>query len=364
MSFNTGNELGSLDERDLYDNAINLDKAMNSTEPTWRDRFNVEKPTIDAALKSAGFMPAGFDFVTGGTLQPGDRNKAVYNPAPNGDNNWYRWNGVFPKEIAVNSQPNPKDENNWVPVLINEDKVPVVPELGRKASGIKFIAHRGSSKCAPENTLPAYILAGEQGFWGAECDIQLTVDGTWVLMHDDTVDRTTNGSGKITAMTIAEVKELDAGIKFDLFYKDTEIPTLSEFLAVCQEHHLVPVIEIKSSISYNVNVLKGLIEECLLFFPDYGFIIICFNLNTLKQIRTFSKYTELQYVVDRATQGHVDSCISLTRCGIDFNNYDFDPMYALRNNVLMNSWTINDMATLKNRVAIGVNQITTDLISL
>lgn len=121
MSFNTGNELGSLDERDLYDNAINLDKAMNSTDPTWRDRFNVEKPTIDAALKSAGFMPAGFDFVTGGTLQPGDRNKAVYNPAPNGDNNWYRWNSVFPKEIVANSQPNPKDENNWVPV--DTDKV-------------------------------------------------------------------------------------------------------------------------------------------------------------------------------------------------------------------------------------------------
>jgi lysophospholipase L1-like esterase len=114
--FNTGNDIPSLAQEDFYDNCLSLDQAMNSTEPTWRDRFNVEKPTIDAALKSAGFMPAGFDFVTGGTLQPGDRNKAVYNPAPNGDNNWYRWNGVFPKEIAANSQPNPKDENNWVPV--------------------------------------------------------------------------------------------------------------------------------------------------------------------------------------------------------------------------------------------------------
>lgn len=114
--FNTGNPLSSLAEEDFYDNSMALDEAMNSTDPTWRDRFGVEKPTIDAALKSAGFMPAGFDFVTGGTLQPGDRNKAVYNPAPNGDNNWYRWNGVFPKEIAVNSRPNPKDENNWVPV--------------------------------------------------------------------------------------------------------------------------------------------------------------------------------------------------------------------------------------------------------
>ncbi|MGL6282618.1 MAG: hypothetical protein ACRC2J_09455, partial [Microcoleaceae cyanobacterium] len=53
----------------------------------------------------------------------GDRNKAVYNPAPNGDNNWYRWNGVFPKEIAANSQPNPKDENNWVPVIIKTDVI-------------------------------------------------------------------------------------------------------------------------------------------------------------------------------------------------------------------------------------------------
>lgn len=115
--FNTGNPIGSISEEDAYDNMVCLDQAMNSTEPTWIDRFGVEKPTIDAALKSAGFMPAGFDFVTGGTLQPGDRNKAVYNPAPNGDNNWYRWNGVFPKEIAANSQPNPKDENNWVPVF-------------------------------------------------------------------------------------------------------------------------------------------------------------------------------------------------------------------------------------------------------
>lgn len=118
MRFNTGNPINSLAEEDFYDNCLSLDQAMNSTEPTWRDRFNVEKPTIDAALKSAGFMPAGFDFVTGGTLQPGDRNKAVFNPAPNGDNNWYRWNGVFPKVITANSQPEPKNETGWSPVNI------------------------------------------------------------------------------------------------------------------------------------------------------------------------------------------------------------------------------------------------------
>lgn len=134
--FNTGNNIGSLSEEDFYDNSMALDEAMNSTESTWRDRFGVEKPTIDAALKSAGFMPAGFDFVTGGTLQPGDRNKAVYNPAPNGDNNWYRWNGAFPKEIVANSQPNPKDENNWVPVGFGVDVI-FVKNFGAVGDGIK-----------------------------------------------------------------------------------------------------------------------------------------------------------------------------------------------------------------------------------
>ena len=120
---NTGNPLPSLDERDLYDNILNLDKVMNSETDTWIDRFGIEKPTISAALKSAGFMPAGFDFVTGGTLQPGDRNKAVYNPAPNGDGSWYKWGGELPKTILPSSQPNPKDSANWSPISVNVDGI-------------------------------------------------------------------------------------------------------------------------------------------------------------------------------------------------------------------------------------------------
>lgn len=116
--YETNNPSPSLDERDFYDNILNLDKVMNSDSDTWNDRFGVEKPTIAGALRSAGFTPAGFDFVSGGTLQIGDRNKAVYNPAPAGDGNWYKWGGVLPKDVAAGSQPNPKDKDNWSPIAI------------------------------------------------------------------------------------------------------------------------------------------------------------------------------------------------------------------------------------------------------
>lgn len=119
--FNTGNPSPSLDERDFYDNILNLDAVMNSDEETWHDRFGTEKPTITSALRSVGFMPAGFDFISGGTLHPGDRNKAVFNPNPTGDNNWYRWNGSFPKVIDPNSQPEPKNTDAWVLVNIKTE---------------------------------------------------------------------------------------------------------------------------------------------------------------------------------------------------------------------------------------------------
>ncbi|UIS25127.1 tail fiber protein [Aeromonas phage pAEv1810] len=247
MSFNTGNDLPSLDERDLYDNATNLDKAMNSTDPTWTDRFGVEKPTIDAALKSAGFMPAGFDFVTGGTLQPGDRNKAVYNPAPNGDNNWYRWNGSFPKEIAANSQPNPKDENNWVPVIFKS-------RFGRESDILQYMigpnkvsitAHRGYWRFSTENSIKSITKAGMLGFDMVELDVEFTSDMVPVLLHDVTLDRTTSGTGSVRTKTFSELSGLYLTNDPD---GDREpIPTFRDAVIACKKFGLSINIDWKFS---------------------------------------------------------------------------------------------------------------------
>jgi glycerophosphoryl diester phosphodiesterase len=97
-------------------------------------------------------------------------------------------------------------------------------------SGPFISAHRGFSTAAPENTLPALEAALAAGANVAEIDVKLTKDGKLVLMHDPNLDRTTDGSGPVAAMTLAEIKKLDAGKWFDCKFSGTRVPTLDEVL--------------------------------------------------------------------------------------------------------------------------------------
>lgn len=91
-------------------------------------------------------------------------------------------------------------------------------------------AHRGAAGLAPENTLAAFRMAIELGVDATEMDLQLTKDGVVVIIHDDTVDRTTDGRGRIGDLTLAEIKRLDAGAKFGAAYRGERIPTLRELI--------------------------------------------------------------------------------------------------------------------------------------
>jgi glycerophosphoryl diester phosphodiesterase len=91
-------------------------------------------------------------------------------------------------------------------------------------------AHRGAAGLAPENTLAAFRMAIDLGADAAELDLQTTKDGVVVVIHDDTVDRTTDGRGRIGDLTLAEVKRLDAGAKFGAAHRGERIPTLRELI--------------------------------------------------------------------------------------------------------------------------------------
>jgi glycerophosphoryl diester phosphodiesterase len=93
------------------------------------------------------------------------------------------------------------------------------------------IAHRGASSYAPENTLAAFDLALQMGVHHIELDIHSTRDGHIVVIHDDTVDRTTNGSGPVTSHTLAVLRELDAGAWYGATFVGERIPTFEEVLA-------------------------------------------------------------------------------------------------------------------------------------
>lgn len=93
-----------------------------------------------------------------------------------------------------------------------------------------IFAHRGSSAHAPENTLAAFELAIRQAADGIELDAKLSADQEVVVIHDQTVDRTTDGTGRVRDLPLAALRELDAGSHFDVAYRGESIPTLSEVL--------------------------------------------------------------------------------------------------------------------------------------
>jgi glycerophosphoryl diester phosphodiesterase len=107
-------------------------------------------------------------------------------------------------------------------------RIPI--ETKRPNIEIMKVAHRGASKFAPENTLPALEKAINLGFEYIELDVRETKDGIPVLMPDKTIDRTTNGSGQLSDFSLKELRELDAGTWFSEEFAGTRVPTLEEAL--------------------------------------------------------------------------------------------------------------------------------------
>jgi glycerophosphoryl diester phosphodiesterase len=114
-----------------------------------------------------------------------------------------------------------------------EDRAVGEESLAKRARAVRqVIAHRGSSSDRPECTLAALRRAIEVGATASEVDVRLTRDRQLVILHDQTLDRTTNGTGKIGSKTLVEVRGLDAGSWFDAKYRSERVPTLREVLEV------------------------------------------------------------------------------------------------------------------------------------
>lgn len=146
---------------------------------------------------------------------------------------------------------------------------------------LKGVNHRGYNKVAPENTLPAFRLSKLHGFNYVETDIRFTSDGVPVLLHDDSIDRTSNGQGKIKDMSLEEVRSFDFGNWKDSSFKGTQIPTLEEFLSLCVEIGLFPHLELKAGSKDQVFQIIDLIEQ---FGLEDNVIYTSFSLNFLKYV--------------------------------------------------------------------------------
>ena len=239
-----------------------------------------------------------------------------------------------------------------------------VYESYRIPSGsMRMIAHTGYSAVAPGNTIPAYEAAGKSDFWGAECDIQRTKDGVWILMHNDTVDDMTDGTGTVSELTYAEIMEFNVDVGNDIeSYPGLKIATLEEYLDVCKQYGLHPVIEIKANadpayMNEVVEILSAREEKDM-------FYVISFGREICVRMKTLMPELRVYYIIsyEDVSRENIDFALENGLDGMDI--HVFHPEDYVKD--VVNSgldvfvWTIDDLDNAERLYNLGVNAITTN----
>ena len=220
---------------------------------------------------------------------------------------------------------------------------------GEYDKNVKGINHRGYNVTAPENTLAAYRLSKTKGFKYVECDVSFTSDGYAVLLHDDTVDRTSNGTGNIADMTLEEVKELDFGSWKSDNYTGEQIPTFEEFIILCKRLGLHPYIEIKNGNGMTPQVqIEGLVDTVVRHGMKDKVTWISFNDKYLGYIRDYDETARLGYVVNIVNESVTNKAVALKT---DNNEIFVDCAYqavtneavnlCINANIPLEVWTVN-----------------------
>jgi len=223
------------------------------------------------------------------------------------------------------------------------------------------VAHRGASGHAPENTLAAFRRAVELGAKFIETDLQLSRDSRFVAIHDDTLDRTTNGRGPVHALTLAELRELDAGSWFDPRFAGERIPTLEEILRFARETDIVFYLEIKPGGAWGLeHALVGALRDAQ---EAARAVVLSFETAMLAAVRRLEPTLMTGYLFSSSPGDAVDSAVRVGARQLAPRGDLVNPELvaeARRVDLQVVTWTINEPAHMRALAAAGVDGIMTD----
>ncbi|HEV2356361.1 MAG TPA: glycerophosphodiester phosphodiesterase family protein [bacterium] len=151
-------------------------------------------------------------------------------------------------------------------------------------------AHRGAPRHAPENTLASFRVALDDGARSIECDVQRTKDGHLMVIHDQTVDRTTDGHGRVGAFALDELRRLDAGRWFDPAFAGERVPLLDEAMALIRGRATLRV-EIKNAPMIYDGIEQQVLEAIHRHGMDEEVLVTSFDHESVRRIRMLSSQT-------------------------------------------------------------------------
>lgn len=230
----------------------------------------------------------------------------------------------------------------------------------------QIFAHRGAKTVAPENTLPAFQKALDLGADGIELDVHASKDGQLVVIHDFTVDKTTNGHGPVRSLTAAELAELDAGSHFSPTFAGVGVPTLDQVFDLVGNRCRINV-EIKSEAHDGGNEVELLVAQ-IHQRNLYGQVIVSsFNPITLIKLRWAEPKIQLGLLYFEELPPHLrqawftpilqPEAVHPYHGLIDANLMT----WAHNQGCKVNTWTVNEVKEARRLAALGVDTIITDV---
>lgn len=254
------------------------------------------------------------------------------------------------------------------------------------SSGTKFVAHRGLSAEAPENTVKAFELAGAAGFWGAETDIRRTKDGHFIAMHDATLKRMCGVDERPEDLNYDYIRGLAIKSGNNISkYKNTDsairVASLKEYLETCKKFGMVPVIEIKMEYTTSRNAAKSnnemqnmvkvdmekLDEEVQSVMGNDEYMYIAFDLETVVQMNKVIKAAmkpnvSLQHITENPTTSNINY-YNNRELGLDCyykNISDVNLKKFMDAGVPVNVWTVDNEENVWDYITKKVDYITTN----
>lgn len=228
-----------------------------------------------------------------------------------------------------------------------------------------IFGHRGACAIAPENTIPSFELACEQGADAIELDVKLTSDQEAVVIHDQTVNRTTGGDGKVNQHTLADIKKLDAGIFKGEQYKGVQIPTLDEVFESMGKRILINV-ELTNYFSPQDKLIPIVAEivkrhhlENDIFFSSFKSV----NLDRMQQLLPETPVALLCSIGLLGVFARSSLYLKTSPSLIHPYLSDVDDQFVLREHQRgrrVHVWTVNQDADILRLAEIGVDGIFTD----